>query len=379
MPELRTLCAQHLPETLAVLKQIASLESPSSDKAFVDACMAFMAGQLLTTGAEVQTVPQTSRGNHLLASWGSSARADQPFLSLLHLDTVWPLGTLEDMPLREAEGKLYGPGVYDMKASAAMTLTALKVLQVSGLKPRRPIRLLFTSDEEVGSGTSRGLIEAEAKKSALVLVMEPAMAGGQLKTFRKGVGDFNIVAHGQAAHAGVDHQKGVNAIQELAHQIIRLQGLTDYSLGTTISVGVIKGGSASNVVPERAEMIVDFRVSTASEGERIEALIKSLKPMLADTRLEITGGLNRPPMERTATMIAAFEQVKRLGASLGLHLEEGSTGGGSDGNFTGALGIPTLDGLGALGDGAHASHEHIIIESLIERTALLATIWTQWE
>jgi glutamate carboxypeptidase len=223
------------------------------------------------------------------------------------------------------------------------------------------------------------LIEAEAKRSVLALVMEPAMASGQLKTFRKGVGDFTIVAHGRSAHAGVDHQKGINAIAELAQQIVRLQALTDYELGTTINTGVIKGGTASNVVPERAEMEVDFRVSKMSEIDRIVPTIANLQPILPGARLEISGGLNRPPMERNATMIATFEKVRALGETIGLKLEEGSTGGGSDGNFTAALGTPTLDGLGARGDGAHAAHEHVIIDSLAERAALLATILTRWE
>jgi glutamate carboxypeptidase len=205
------------------------------------------------------------------------------------------------------------------------------------------------------------------------------MAGGQLKTFRKGVGNFKIVAQGRAAHAGVDHAKGINAIEELAHQTLALQKLTDYSQGTTINVGLIEGGTASNVVPERAEMEIDFRVSKMSEADRIISAISQLKPVLTGARLEISGGLNRPPMERTPTMIATFEQVRRSGASLGLNLEEGSTGGGSDGNFTAALGIPTLDGIGALGDGAHAAHEHIVIRSLVDRTALLVTLWTQWD
>jgi glutamate carboxypeptidase len=378
MTDLRSLCAQHLPEMLSLTKQIAALESPSTDKSAVDACAAFVAEQLRSIGAQVQSVPQTSTGNHLLATWGGGPN-DRQFLSLMHLDTVWPIGTLSRMPVHEVEGKLYGPGVYDMKSSAAVTLVAVRILQEAGLKPRHEIHLLFTSDEEIGSETSRALIEAEAQKSALVLVMEPAMAGGQLKTFRKGVGTFNVVAYGRAAHAGVDHQKGVNAIEELAHQIVQLQKMTDYKQGTTINVGMIRGGSASNVVPERAEMEVDFRVSKMSEGQRIESMIKDLKPALHGTRLEISGGLNRPPMERTPTMIKTFKQAKRLGASIGLSLEEGSTGGGSDGNFTAALGIPTLDGIGAIGDGAHAAHEHVIIDSLIDRTALLATIWTQWD
>ncbi len=379
MPDLRAVCAARLPDTLALLKQLVQLESPSTDKAAVDACSAFVADRLRALGAEVQSVPQSVAGSQLLATWRGEADGKGQFLVLLHLDTVWPIGTLTQLPLREENGKLYGPGVYDMKAGTAIVLAALQAMHASGLKPRRPIRMLFTGDEEIGSDTSRALIEAEARRSALVLVLEPAMAGGQLKTFRKGVGTFKLVAYGRAAHAGVDHSKGVNAIEELAHQILRLQKMTDYDQGTTVNVGTIRGGSASNVVPEQAEMEVDFRISRMSEIDRIVTAVERLKPVLAGSRLEITGGLNRPPMERTPTLVAAFEQARRLGASIGLTLEEGSTGGGSDGNFTSALGIPTLDGLGALGDGAHAAHEHIVISSLADRAALLATIWTQWE
>jgi glutamate carboxypeptidase len=283
------------------------------------------------------------------------------------------------MPIHEADGKLYGPGTYDMKAGIAITFAALRAIKDSGLAPRRPICMLFTSDEEIGSRTSRGVIEEEAKKSTLVLVLEPAMRGGQLKTFRKGVGQFNVVAHGRSAHAGVDHAQGVNAIEELAHQIVRLQNMTDYEQGTTINVGVIDGGTASNVVPERASMEVDFRVSKMVEIDRIVPEIQNLTPVLNGARLEITGGLNRPPMERTPLMIGTFEKMRRLGESIGLKLEEGATGGASDGNFTAALGSPTLDGLGAWGDGAHAAHEHVVIDSLADRAALLATLFTQWE
>ena len=321
---------------------------------------------------------QTTAGDHLVATWAGGSSGVGQFLTLCHLDTVWPLGTLNTMPLREADGRLYGPGTYDMKAGIVIVLMALNAIKDAGLAPKHPIRLVLTSDEEVGSMTSRDLIEAEAQRSTLALVMEPAMAGGQLKTFRKGVGEFKIVAQGRAAHAGVDHAKGLNAIEELAHQIIKLQKMTDYEQGTTINVGVIAGGTASNVVPERAEMDVDFRVSKMSEVERLMPAILNLHPVIPGTQLSILGGLNRPPMERTATMIATFEQARRLGETLGLKLEEGATGGGSDGNFTSALGTPTLDGIGARGDGAHASHEHIIIESLAERAALLATIVTQW-
>jgi glutamate carboxypeptidase len=379
MLDFRGRCAARLPDTLALLKQLAAIESPSTDKAAVDACMAFVANHLWTFGADVQTLPQITAGDHVRAIWRGGSSGSGQFLVLCHLDTVWPIGTLAHMPIHEADGKLYGPGTYDMKAGIAITFAALRAIKDSGLAPRRPICMLFTSDEEIGSRTSRGVIEEEAKKSTLVLVLEPAMRGGQLKTFRKGVGQFNVVAHGRSAHAGVDHAQGVNAIEELAHQIVRLQNMTDYEQGTTINVGVIDGGTASNVVPERASMEVDFRVSKMVEIDRIVPEIQNLTPVLNGARLEITGGLNRPPMERTPLMIGTFEKMRRLGESIGLKLEEGATGGASDGNFTAALGSPTLDGLGAWGDGAHAAHEHVVIDSLADRAALLATLFTQWE
>ncbi len=378
MSDLRAYCIQELPAALTLLKELATFESPSSDKTAVDACGAYVAARLRELGAEVATVPQSAVGDHLTALWPGNDRTFQ-FLTLCHMDTVWPKGTLAVMPLREEEGHLFGPGVYDMKAGMAILLTALKVLKGAGLSSRHPVRMLFTSDEESGSTTSRDLIEAEARRSRLTVVLEPALVGGQLKTFRKGVGGFTVVVHGRAAHAGGDHQKGINAIEELAYHIPELQRLTDYESGTTLNVGVIRGGSASNVVPERAEMEVDFRISQVAEIDRVITAVQGLKPVLAGARLEISGGLNRPPLEHNATMVRTFEQARRLAAGIGLALEEGSTGGGSDGNFTAALGTPTLDGMGAIGDGAHAAHEHVIISSLADRAALLATILTQWE
>ena len=378
MTDFRAVCTSALPDAVALLKQLCAFESPSGDKAAVDACSTFVAGQLRAAGVQVRTVAQTAAGDHLVADWAGESTGSGRFLTLCHLDTVWPLGTLASMPLREADGKLYGPGAYDMKAGTVILWLALRALKAAGLAPRHPVRMVFSSDEEVGSVTSRDLIEAEARRSTLALVLEPAMAGGQLKTFRKGVGEFKIVAQGRSAHAGVDHPKGLNAIEELAHQIIKLQAMTDYEQGTTLNVGTITGGTASNMVPDHAEMEVDFRVSRLSEVERLMPAILNMQPAIPGMRLTISGGLNRPPMERTATMIATFEQARRLGESLGLKLEEGATGGGSDGNFTSALGTPTLDGIGARGDGAHAVHEHIVIESLAERAALLATIFTQW-
>jgi glutamate carboxypeptidase len=378
MPDFRDPCSAYTRDAVQLLKQLCSMESPSHDKSAVDACGQIVTEQLRALGASVQSVPQESTGDQIVARWEGGATGHGQFLTLCHLDTVWPLGTLRLMPLREAAGKLYGPGAYDMKSGIVIVLMALRVLKQAGVAPRLPVQMVFTSDEEVGSGTSRSLIEAEAGRSSLVLVMEPAMAGGQLKTFRKGVGEFKVVAYGRSAHAGVDHAKGLNAIEELAHQIVKLQKMTDHTQGTTVNVGLIKGGTAINVVPERAEMAVDFRVSKMSEAERVAALITGLQPSVPGARLEISGGLNRPPMERNARMRTTFEKVRHLGDRIGLKLEEGSTGGGSDGNFTAALGVPTLDGLGARGDGAHAVHEHIVIESLAERAALLATIFAEW-
>ncbi|CAG0928808.1 glutamate carboxypeptidase [Thermoflexales bacterium] len=378
MVDLRLRCTHALPTAVALLKDLVALESPSSDKAAVDACSAFVATQLRDLGADVALISQVSAGHQLQARWPGADPSSQ-FLTLCHLDTVWPRGTLATMPVREEEGQLFGPGVYDMKAGSVILLTALRVLKETGQVPRHPVCMLFTSDEEVGSATSRALIETEAQHSCLVVVLEPALASGQIKTFRKGVGNFTVVAHGRAAHAGGDHQKGINAIEELAYHIPTLQKLTDYEAGTTTNVGFIQGGSASNVVPERAQLEVDFRISQMAEIDRVAAAVHGLKPVLAGARLEIRGGLNRPPMEHNATMIKTFDQARQLAANIGLTLEEGAAGGGSDGNFTAALGTPTLDGMGAIGDGAHASHEHIHIPSLADRAALLATILMQWE
>ena len=281
MTNFRALCTAALPEAVSLLKQLCTIESPSSDKTAVDACSAFVATRLHGLGAEeIQSVPQATAGDHLTAVWRGGSNEAGQFLTVCHLDTVWPLGTLTSMPLHEADGKLFGPGTYDMKSGAVIVLMALNALKTAGLVPRHPVRLVFTSDEEVGSLTSRELIEAEARRSQLALVMEPAMAGGQLKTFRKGVGEFKIAAHGRSAHAGVDHAKGLNAIEELAHQVLKLQKMTDYEQGTTLNVGVITGGTASNVVPEHAEMEVDFRVSTMNEAERLTSLILNLQPAI---------------------------------------------------------------------------------------------------
>ncbi|HEY4689821.1 MAG TPA: M20 family metallopeptidase [Anaerolineae bacterium] len=379
MTDLLTACQARLPDALALLKRLAAIESPSTDKSAVDRCVDFAEAAIREAGLTTRRVPAAAAGDQAIADWPGLDAGAGRILLLLHLDTVWPIGTLDRMPIREENGRLYGPGVYDMKASVAIGWLAVHALRDLGQTPRRPIRFLFTGDEEIGSDAAVELIRTEARQSAVVLVMEPALPGGEVKTSRKGVGDFKVIAHGRSSHAGGNHEKGLNAIEELAHHILTLQRLTDYERGTTVNVGVIHGGTRSNVVPERAEIEVDFRVATMAEAERIAQVLQSLKPVLPGARLEVTGGLNRPPMERNATMIATFEKARRIAAGLGIDLQEGSTGGGSDGNFTAALGVPTLDGLGALGDGAHALHEHVVIDSIAQRAALLAALWREWE
>ena len=364
-------------EIVALLRQLVELESPSESKPTLDRLGQFIAAQLRDVGASVEVVPQTTAGDHLVAMFGGG-NAASPIVTLCHIDTVWPLGTLTKMPWREEAGLLRGPGVYDMKASTAMLIMALRYFRETQTQPAHPLRMLFTTDEETGSATSRALIEAEAKNAALVLCLEPALSNGALKTFRKGTGGFTVTAFGRAAHAGADHAKGVNAIEEIARQITALHRMTNYELGTTVNVGAISGGTVSNVVPDRAQIEVDIRVSTLAEGERMVKTIFHLEPQLPGARLDVTGGLNRPPMERTPQIVEAFQKAKAIGAGLGLDLLEGSTGGASDGNFTGALGVPTLDGLGAVGNGGHAVDEHVIASSLPERTALLAAILAQW-
>jgi glutamate carboxypeptidase len=264
-----------------------------------------------------------------------------------------------------------------MKASTAMLIMVLRYLRDTRTQPARPVRMLFTTDEETGSNTSREIIESEAKKAALVLCMEPALANGALKTFRKGTGGFCVTAYGRAAHAGADHAKGINAIEEIARQITALHQMTDYPAGTTVNVGVISGGTASNVVPDRAQIEVDIRVSTRAEGERMVKAILGLQPHLPGARVQVTGGLNRPPMERTPLVVETFKKAQAIAAGLGLELIEGATGGASDANFTSVF-TPTLDGLGAVGNGGHSVDEHVIASSLPERMALLAAILTQW-
>ena len=364
------------------LKTLVETESPSHDKAAVDRVGAIVATEARRLGAQVEIVPNIETGDHVLVRFpstmgeGDQVEEHKPILLLCHMDTVFPLGTLSRMPYREADGRIYGPGALDMKSGIVISLAAIEDALKRGMT--RPVTLLCTSDEEIGSQTSRTWIEALAKESELVLVLESAMPDGSLKTWRKGVGGFTVRVKGRAAHAGGAHETGRNAIEEMAHQVIAIQKLTDYGRKTTLNVGVIRGGTVSNVVPEEAEVVVDVRVMQPGEWERLEEAMKNLKLVLEGTSIEVSGSLNRPPMPFNDTMKSTFEKAKSIAARIGIELKASGTGGGSDANFVAPLGIPVLDGLGAVGEGPHSEREYILAESLDEHIQLVSLLLTDW-
>jgi glutamate carboxypeptidase len=361
----------HRDWALTVIEDLVRLESPSTDKVALDRVAAEIARLFVELGARAAPLPQERSGDHLRIEIG---RGDAQVLVIGHFDTVWPIGQIETMPVRREDGRLYGPGSYDMKAGIATTLLAARILIETNRLPSHRITMIWTSDEEVGSDTSRGILEAEARRSRAVFVLEPALAGGGVKTARKGVADFRIEATGISAHAGVEPDKGASAIHELAWQAVQLLALNDPSRGFTINVGCIGGGTRPNVVAAEASMDVDVRIPTEADAARVTTAITTLVPRDPRVRLRVSGGVNRPPMERTAGVAALYERAARISRRLGKELPEGATGGGSDGNFTAALGIPTLDGLGPDGAGAHALHEHVLIDSVPFRAALLAEL-----
>jgi glutamate carboxypeptidase len=352
-------------------RKLVLCESPSDVKSAVDACVAIAADAIGRRGGRVKLHRQREYGNILEARFGPRKRKGaKPVLLLGHLDTVWPVGTLRSMPLRIADGRLWGPGTLDMKAGVAMALTAIEMLAEAELL-QREIILLLNSDEEIGSPASRPMTENLARECAAVFVLEPAQ-GLAYKTARKGTGNWRIDIRGVAAHAGVDFGKGASAVRELSRVIETVSNWTDLKRGLTVSVGVAGGGSKTNVIPAEAFAEVDVRIARIGDGPRIERKFASLKPADKRCSLSITGGINRPPMERTRGTVQLFQQARSLAADLGIMLDEAATGGASDGNLTSALGIPTLDGMGAVGEGAHASHESILLDHLATRTALLA-------
>jgi glutamate carboxypeptidase len=362
-------------------RRLVLAESPSDEKGAVDACVALAADHVCALGGRVKLHRQRAYGNVLEARFGprtrSSTQRGKPSLLLGHLDTVWPIGTLQHMPCRIApdqagQSRLWGPGALDMKAGVAMALTAVEMLSEAG-QLQREIILLLNTDEEVGSPVSQPITEKLAQECAAVYVLEPAQ-GLAYKTARKGTGNWRIEIHGKAAHAGVDFEKGASALRELARLIDTVSCWTDLKRGLTVSVGTAAGGTKTNVIPAEAWCEVELRIARKADGARMERRFAALKPADKRCTFSVVGGINRPPMERTRGTVRLYRQARTLAAELGLDLAEAATGGASDGNFTSALGIPTLDGMGAVGEGAHASQESIVIEHIAPRTALLAAM-----
>jgi len=369
--DLRDFCRAErawLKETTAAL---VGFESPTTDKAAVDRCGRELASRLEAIGGRVTRLSRQDRGDHLLAEFGCGT---SQVLLLGHFDTVWPVGQLERMPLLERDGRLHVPVIFYMKAGIAIGMLAVRALLEAGAPLSHRIVMLWTTDEEVGSGSSREAIEDEARRSDAVWVLEPSLPGGALKTSRKGCGGYDVFVRGIAAHAGVDPAKGASAIHELAHQVVRIQALQDLARGVSVNVTTIQGGSRTNVIPDEARAFVDVRVPTMAEAERVYRALHALEAVDARTQLEVTGGVDRPPLERSAAVVRLYDQAREIARELGQDLAEGGTGGGSDGNFTAALGVPTLDGLGAVGYGAHALHEHVELSALPDRAALIASL-----
>ncbi|HEX7422288.1 MAG TPA: M20 family metallopeptidase [Terriglobales bacterium] len=365
---------QRRDDIVSTIRELVEIESPSDNKAAVDRVAEAVAQKFSRLGGkvEVRVHPAKDFGNHLQVDFPGKSAA-KPVLLLGHYDTVYPLGTLAAMPCRAVDNKLTGPGVLDMKSGIALMLHALAALQAWHGGLPRPLTVLLVSDEEVGSDSSRPITESLAKKAAAVLVLEPSYGfQGAVKTARKGVGEYLVKVTGKASHAGLDFQKGVNAILELARQIEEISSFTDLKKGLTVNVGIASGGSRTNVVPAEAAAQIDVRIARMKDAAGIDKKMRSLRPFNRKCKIEITGGINRPPMERTAGVAALYAQASAIARELGWKLGEAAVGGGSDGNFTAGLGIPTLDGLGGVGDGAHATHEHILISELPRRAALIA-------
>lgn len=359
---------------LARARRFVELETPSGDAVKAAMLAEELARELGAAGAQTELLDAPGWGRHVRARVAGSNAGAAPLFVLGHLDTVHPVGTLESRPFRIESGRADGPGIFDMKAPLAVLAEALALLRDAGATPPRPVRVLVTCDEEVGSPTSRALIEADALGAAAALVLEPPLPGGAAKTARKGVATYRLRVIGRAAHAGIEPERGVNAIVELSRQIVRVHGLADSTRGTTLNVGLVGGGSAGNVVPGEAWANIDVRYIDPAEGRRVDAALRALTPTRAGARVIVDGGENRPPLVRTEGVIRLFEHAHTLARDLGFVLEEGATGGASDGCFTAALGIPTLDGLGVDGGGAHAADEHILIADLPLRVALLCRL-----
>lgn len=357
------------------IRQLVEIESPSDNKQAVDQLGTLLAGRFEQLGGHAKFHHVQNFGNHLQVDF-SGTRGGKPVLLLGHMDTVYPMGTLSAMPCRAADGRLWGPGTLDMKSGIALMLHALEGLRTwHGDSLPRPVTVLLVSDEEVGSDSSRRITESLARKSEAVLVLEPSYGiKGALKTARKGVGEYTLKVTGKAAHSGLDFDMGESAIVEMAKQITAISRLVEMKRGLTLNVGLVSGGTRTNVIPAQATASLDVRVARMKDAAVIDRRLRALKPFNRKCNLEIKGGVNRPPMERSAGVALLYKRASDIARKLGWRLEEASVGGGSDGNFTASLGIPTLDGLGGVGEGAHATHESVIISELPRRATLLAEL-----
>ena len=368
--QILTYLRDHQQDMVEHLKQLIALESPTSHKPSVDELGRVLAEQLRELGGNVEILPMTEVGDVVRARWG---QGDNGILILSHMDTVWDVGTTAGRPATIKDGRLYGVGSMDMKGGIVIALWALRALREFEAFPDEPITYLLNSDEETGSGASGAIIEEEARKHRAVFVTEPPEHGAY-KTARKGVSSYRVSVTGRASHAGAEHALGVNAIEELARQILIIQGMTDYEVGTTANVGVVSGGTRPNVVPAEAWADVNVRATTRANAAAFDEAMNNLEPHHPEAKVHVEGGISVPPMERTPEIAALFKQAQKLALDMGIEITEGSTGGGSDGNRTAALGIPTFDGMGVVGEGGHSIHEYAEISSLPERSAIMAAM-----
>jgi glutamate carboxypeptidase len=366
---------KQLPSMIRTLESFVRAESPSTEKAAADACARLIAAEWRKRRVPVELVEQRHRGPHLRITWApGKTKPRSQLLVLGHYDTVYASGTLAKMPFRTAAGRVFGPGVFDMKAGIVQALFALDAIQECGVALTKKLVFLWTSDEEIGSESSRRLLETEAKRSDAVFVLEPALGpNGLLKTARKGVGEAEIIVRGRASHAGLAPERGVNAIHELALQIVRVNEWNDLRRGISINAGLVAGGTRTNVIPDCARTVLDLRALRIDDMRSIDKQLRALRPILPGAKLEVRGGFNRAPLERKYS-VDLFKRASSLAKQLGFTIGEGTAGGGSDGSLTAALAIPTLDGLGAVGDGAHSSGEYIVARTMPRRAALLATL-----
>jgi len=361
-----------LDQLVQTIREFVEVESPSDNKVAADRMGALLAEKFVALGGRAHLHPAEVNGDHLQIDFPGS-NSSKPVLLLGHFDTVYSVGTIPTMPCREENGRLYGPGVLDMKAGIALMLSAIEALQAWHGQLPRPVTIFLVSDEEIGSYSSRAITERLAANSAVVLVLEPAAGSrGAVKTARKGVGEYTLTVKGIAAHAGLDPGKGHSAILELARQIGVISKLNDLKSGVSVNPGLIRGGTRTNVVAAEAVVEIDVRITSKKQAAGLDRKLRELKPFDRHCKLSIDGGINRFPMERNAGVVALYRNAQEIAGRVGWKIEEAAVGGGSDGNFTAAMGIPTLDGLGAVGEGAHAIHEHIIISELPRRALLLA-------